>query len=124
MTDHLAHNLAGGPLAAALSNELVQLFRKHYGRGPTQTRTIISDDMIVCRLSDPFTTAEKTMIDIGRFEEVARLRAAVQEKLHEEFSEIIERLVNRKVIAHVSGVHADPDLCVNVFVLEPAANGG
>jgi uncharacterized protein YbcI len=124
LTDHLAHNLAGGPLAAALSNELVQLFRKHYGRGPTQTRTIISDDMIVCRLSDPFTTAEKTMIDIGRFEEVARLRAAVQEKLHEEFSEIIERLVNRKVIAHVSGVHADPDLCVNVFVLEPAANGG
>ena len=124
MTDQLAQSLAGGPLAAALSNELVQLFRKHYGRGPTQARTVISDDMIVCRLSDPFTTAEKTMIDIGRFEEVARLRAAVQEKLHEEFTEVIERLVNRKVIAHVSGVHSDPDLCVNVFVLEPPASGG
>ncbi len=90
MTDSLAQDLAGGPLVAALSNEFVKLFRNHYGRGPTQTRTIMVEDMIVCRMSDPFTTAEQTMIRIGRLEEVSRLRAAVQEQLREEFADVIE----------------------------------
>ena len=123
MTDSLAQDLSGGPLVAALSNEFVRLFRTYYGRGPTQTRTTFVDDMIVCRMSDPFTTAEQTMIEIGRYEEVARLRAAVQERLHEEFCRVIEDRVHRKVIAHVSGVHSKPDLCVNVFILEPADAG-
>jgi uncharacterized protein YbcI len=123
LTDSLAQDLSGGPLVAALSNEFVKLFRNHYGRGPTQTRTIMVEDMIVCRMSDPFTTAEQTMIRIGRMEEVATLRAAVQEQLRDDFSQVIEGLTRRKVVAHVSGVHADPDLCVNVFVLESIANG-
>ena len=124
MTDQLAQDLSGGPLVAALSNEFVRLFRAYYGRGPTQTRTVFVDDMIVCRMSDPFTTAEQTMIGIGRFEDVRTMRAAVQERLHEEFAGVIEGLVHRKVIAHMSAVHSQPDLCVNVFILEPAADGG
>lgn len=123
MTESLAQDLSGGPLVAALSNEFVKLFRNYYGRGPTQTRTILVEDMLVCRMTDPFTTAERTMIDIGRLEEVAALRAAVQDKLRDEFAGVIESLTHRRVIAHVSGVHADPDLCVNVFILEPTANG-
>ena len=123
LTDSLAQDLAGGQLTAALSNEFVRLFRAHYGRGPTQTRTVLLDDMLVCRMSDPFTTAEQTLIEIGRFEEVARMRAAVQEKLREEYAGVVEQLVHRPVIAHVSGVHADPDLCVNVFILGPPDGG-
>lgn len=123
MTDSLAQDLSGGPLVAALSNEFVRLFRTYYGRGPTQTRTVYIDDMIVCRMSDPFTTAEQTMIEIGRMEEVSRLRAAVQERLHEEFGKVIEDLVHRKVVAHVSGVHFKPDVCVNVFILEGSDGG-
>jgi uncharacterized protein YbcI len=122
LTDSLAQDLSGGPLVAALSNEFVRLFRLYYGRGPTQTRTIMVEDMIVCRMSDPFTTAEQTMIDMGHFNEVRSLRAAVQDKLLEQFTGVIEQLTHRKVLAHVSGVHADPDLCVNVFVLEPTGD--
>ena len=121
MTDSLAQDLSGGHLVSALSNELVQLYRKHYGRGPTQTRTHVLEDMVVCRMADPFTPAEQTLIQIGRFEEVTRLRSIVQEQLREEFAAVIERLTQRTVVAHVSGVHADPDLCVNVFMLAPAA---
>lgn len=119
MTDQLAQDLSGGPLLAALSNDLVRLYRHRYGRGPTQTRTVMVEDMIVCRMADPFTPAEQTLIDIGRFDEVARLRDAVQRSLREEFAGVIERLTHRRVVAHMSAVHAQPDLCVNVFVLEP-----
>lgn len=123
MTESLAQDLSGGHLVSALSNELVQLYRKHYGRGPTQTRTVVLDDMIVCRMADPFTPAEQTLIALGRFDEVSRLRALVQEKLRDEFAGVIERLVQRAVIAHMSAVHAGPDLCVNVFMLESPAGG-
>ena len=118
MTDSLAQDLTGGPLVAALSNEFVRLFRTHYGRGPTQTRTVIVEDMIICRMTDPFTTAERTMIDLGHYDDVSRLRSVVQERLRDDFARIIENLTHRKVLAHVSGVHADPDMCVSVFIVE------
>lgn len=123
MTGALTQDLFGGPLVAALSNEFVRLFRTHYGRGPTQTRTVIVEDMIICRMADPFTTAERTMIELGHYEDVARLRSVVQERLRDEFAGVIENLTRRRVLAHVSGVHADPDLCVSVFVVETPTDG-
>jgi uncharacterized protein YbcI len=111
-------DLHGGPLLAAISNELVRLFRKHYGRGPTMTRTVVIEDMVVCRMTEPFTTAERTLIGLGRLQEVAGMRREIRERLDEEYSAVIEELTKRPVAAHVSGVHADPDVCVEVFFLD------
>lgn len=36
---------------------------------------------------------------------------------------IVERQLDRKVIAFMSQNHIDPDLAVEVFVLEPAESG-
>jgi uncharacterized protein YbcI len=119
VTDPLSpDDLAGGPLLAAISNELVRLFRTHFGRGPTTTRTVVIEDMVVCRMSDPFTTTERTLISLGRLDEVAQLRRAVREELKDEYAAVIERLTRRKVVGHVSGVHADPDVCVEIFFLD------
>ena len=40
--------------------------------------------------------------------------------MHDELVEIVERELDRKVIAFMSQNHIDPDLAVEVFVLEPA----
>jgi uncharacterized protein YbcI len=116
--------LTGGPLLAAVSNELVRLYRTHFGRGPTQARTALVDDTLICQMSDPFTTTEKTLIGIGRGEQVAAMRRSVREALADEFNDAIEALTRRRVIAHVSGVHCSPDLSIEVFVLQPGNQDG
>jgi uncharacterized protein YbcI len=36
-----------------------------------------------------------------------------------EFRKVVEEATGRKVIAYMSSIHVDPDLAVEIFVLEP-----
>lgn len=42
MTSH-TEALTGGPLRAAISDEISHLLRRHAGQGPTQARTYLQD---------------------------------------------------------------------------------
>jgi uncharacterized protein YbcI len=120
-TTAIHERLQGGPLLAAISNEIVGVYRRHYGRGPTRARTVMVEDVVLCRLLDPFTVAERTLIDRGRFEEVFNVRHAFQMEMRDEFVEIVERLVGRRVNAFLSDCHVDPDLVTEMFFLEDGA---
>ncbi len=111
-------DLRGGPLLAAISNEIVSLYRRHYGRGPARARTVMVEDAVLVRLLDPFTVSERTLLARGRHAEVTRMRHAFQEEMKVEFFEVIERLVGRRVTAFLSNVHTDPDMVVELFFLE------
>ena len=39
--------------------------------------------------------------------------------MEEEFRSVVEDATGRKVIAYMSSIHVDPDLAVELFVLEP-----
>ncbi len=108
-----------GPLLSAISNEIVGLYRRYYGRGPTRARTVMVEDIVMCRLLDPFTTSERTLLQRGRTEEVAASRRAFQEEMRVEFVEVVERTTGRRVIAFISDMHTDPDMVVELFFLEP-----
>lgn len=108
--------LSGGSLSAAISNELVRLHRQHFGRGPTQTRTLVVEEMVVCRMTDPFTPAERTLIGLGRMDEVRVARRAIREGLATEFAGVIEGLVDRPVVAWAFDLHLDPDIAVEAFL--------
>jgi hypothetical protein len=41
--------------------------------------------------------------------------------MEDQFTSVVEEATGRKVIAYLSQVHHDPDLAVELFVLEPAA---
>jgi uncharacterized protein YbcI len=109
-----------GSLLATISNELVKLHAKCYGRGPTKARTLIVEDVVVCSLREPFTRAERTLLEMGRRDEVHGMRSAFQYELRDEFNAVIEGLTGRRVTAFVSDVHFDPDMAVLVFFLGPA----
>lgn len=49
-----------------------------------------------------------------------QLRHDYQLAMRDELVEIVERQLERKVIAFMSQNHIEPDLAVEVFVLEPA----
>ena len=65
-----------GQLAAAISNAMVGIHSKHYGKGPTKAKTYLVDDVVVTVMSDVFTTVERTLIDNDKA--VAWLRKGAQ----------------------------------------------
>jgi uncharacterized protein YbcI len=109
----------GGRLLTELSNAMVALHRQHFGRGPGAARTWIDDGVVVCMLSDVYTHVERTLIRSGHVDRVRETRILHQLALEPEFKRPVEELTARKVAAFVSSVHFDPDLAVEVFVLEP-----
>ena len=107
-----------------ISSEVVSLYRRHYGKGPTAAKTYAIDDVVVCVLRDGLSPVEKTLFEAGRAETVREMRSAFHEAVEEQFSEVVERLTGRRVVAFMSQAHVDPDLVVEVFVLEGAVLPG
>ena len=106
-------------MLAQISTELVQLHSRYYGKGPTKAKTHMVDDTVVCVLRGGFTTVERTLLDTGEVESVYQMRRSFQQAMEENFRLIVEQATGRNVIAYMSSIHVDPDLAVELFVLEP-----
>jgi uncharacterized protein YbcI len=106
-------------MLAKISTGLVQLHSRYYGKGPTKAKTHMVNDTVVCILRDGFTTVERTLLDTGEIESVYRMRRSFQQAMEGEFRRIVEEATGRNVIAYMSSIHVDPDLAVEMFVMEP-----
>ncbi len=106
-------------MLAQISTGLVQLHSRYYGKGPTKAKTHMVDDTVVCVLRGGFTTVERTLLDTGEVESVYQMRRSFQQAMEENFRLIVEQATGRNVIAYMSSIHVDPDLAVELFVLEP-----
>ena len=111
---------AVGEALADISNALVGLHKRFYGKGPVRAKTFLVDHTVLCMLEGGFTIVERTLIDIGRDEVVRDLRHNFQLAMQEQFTEVVETRLNRRVVAYLSQVHTDPDVAVELFMLEPA----
>jgi uncharacterized protein YbcI len=111
-----------GPMLASLSNAIVGLYKRYYGKGPTKARSYLMDDMVLCVLRGGLTRAEQTLARSGRIEAVTRQRQEFQAAVRDEFIETVEQIVGRSVVAFMSNVHMDPDLNVEIFMLERATD--
>jgi uncharacterized protein YbcI len=110
----------GQSLTAEVSKTMVRLMSEYTGRGPTKARTTIDGDLVVTLLRDTLTKGERRLADLGEVDSVLDMRRAFQRSMCDEASAAVGALVGRKVIGFMSANHADPDLAVEVFVLEPA----
>jgi uncharacterized protein YbcI len=114
-----------GELAAAISNTVVKALARTTGRGPTQAKTTIGENGVFVVLQDSLTVGERSLTDAGEGQVVLDLRRRWQRVMEHDVSREIEELTGRKVIGFMSDNHIDPDLAVEVFVLEPLpADGG
>jgi uncharacterized protein YbcI len=104
--------------AQAISNAITKLQREHYGRGPDSVRTVIGYDHIICFLENSFMPVERTLLDAGENEAVRETRLAFQRAMKERFVGVVEEISGRKVRAFLSQVSLQPDISVEVFVLE------
>jgi uncharacterized protein YbcI len=108
-----------GELAAKISTTVVRALARTTGRGPTKARTTLGDNGIFVVLQDSLTRGEQTLADAGEGVAVLDLRRRWQRVMQADVSREIEQLTGRKVIGFMSDNHIDPDLAVEVFVLEP-----
>jgi uncharacterized protein YbcI len=107
----------GGAQAAAISNALVQLHRRAYGKGPTKAKTYLLDDLVVCVLEGGALRIEETLRDHGEEEMVHQVRRTFQAVLNDEFSEIIESTTGRRVRTFMSQFDPEHNIGVEIFFL-------
>jgi uncharacterized protein YbcI len=109
---------------ASISTRLVQLHSRYYGKGPMKAKTYLVNDTVICLLRGGFTRVERTLIEQGRSDAVHEIRRSFQKAMEQQFREVVEGATGRKVIAYMSQVHEDPELALELFVLEPTAEEG
>jgi len=108
---------------ADVTRDLVQLHREYYGKGPNKARSYMVNDTVISILKGGFTTVETTLIDEGKAGTVHEMRRSFQAAMEERFRGVVERATGRGVIAYMSQIHTDPDLAVELFMLEPVTDG-
>ena len=106
-------------MTAAISNAMVGLLHRYTGRGPTRARTTIGENIIVCVMGATLTKGEQTLALNGKAEVVLHSRRAFQDTIQSEAISAVQELSGRQVVAFMSNNHIDPDLAVEVFILEP-----
>jgi uncharacterized protein YbcI len=121
--DPATEALSGGRLLSEITNRIVAYMREHYGRGPIKAKTYVLDNLIVCVLSDGFTAIERTMMEGGEPELVLDMRRDFQRMMKARYSQMVQELTGRKVLAFLSQAHVEPDLTIEIFLLDGPVSG-
>ncbi len=113
-------------LLTAISNEMVQLFKSQFGRGPTRARTYwAGEDVLISVLEDTLTPAERNLVNMGEHQRLRDTRMFFQYATVREFCEPIERLTGRRVRAFLSAMDSEVDgLSAETFILHPRGYDG
>jgi uncharacterized protein YbcI len=110
--------LSGGELNAALTREVVRIHATNTGRGPTKSFSFYNGTIVVTVMQEVMTRAEQRLAANGESEAVLRMRQLFQRTMGPELRASVEQLTGRKVVAFMSDSHVEPDMAVEVFVLD------
>jgi uncharacterized protein YbcI len=113
-----------GELGAAISTAVVHMLAQRTGKGPTKAKTTLGENGVFIVLEDTLTKGERHLADAGESAAVLDIRRRWQRVMREEMTSRVEELTGRRVVGFMSDNHIDPDLAVEVFVLERAVEPG
>lgn len=104
--------------SSSISTAVVRLMHEHTGRGPTNSRTRITPEVIVVLLRDCLNPSELRLINEGQHAVVWQLRRAFQAEMREAMIAIVEAATDQGVEAFLTDVSLDPDITVDIFVMQ------
>ncbi len=113
-----SHEDGDGTLRQDISTAMVGLYKDHYGEGPTRCRTYLHPDLVIVVLGGGYSAAEQTLWEAGKWYEVRQARLLWQDSMQAKFVDVIKELTGREVSAFMSANRQDPDLAVEMFLLE------
>jgi uncharacterized protein YbcI len=105
---------------ADFSREMVRLYKEQFGRGPTKARSdFAGPDVVVCTLEHSLTPAEQRLAELGEHQRLRDTRLYFQYATKDQFCEVVERCLGRKVRGFVSGIDTEEDVSAEIFYLLP-----
>lgn len=107
-----------GELLADISNAIVRIHKREFGKGPVKARAHLSQDLLVVVLEGGFTRGEQTLQESGHEQELLSARRAMQYSIEDEFRAAIESLLYRSVRSLMTANDPSNDLQAEIFVLE------
>jgi len=116
-----SQHVRGGELNAALTREVVRIHTANLGRGPRKSFSLHHGNVVVTVMEESMTKAEQSLARAGNGDAVLALRRLFQGAMGEELKDSVERLTGRTVTAFLNDNHLDPDLAVEVFILDEQA---
>jgi uncharacterized protein YbcI len=108
-----------GQVLADVSNAIVRIHKRFYGKGPVKARAHLSQDLLTVILEGGYTRGEQTLRDHGHAQEVVRSRLAMQASIEDEFRAAVESILYRSVRSFMSANDPSNSLQAEIFVLEP-----
>ena len=99
---------------------MVRAQKKFFGKGPTEAKSYLLDDILLIVMRGGLTTAEKTMLDFGQPDQVRQFRQLFENEMTERLTTMVEELTGRKVVNYQSQVMFDPDIVVEMFIFDSA----
>ncbi len=109
---------ATGNMRLAISNALVAVKKRLYGKGPVKVKTYINDNYVFAVLEGGLTRNEETLLAAGESRMVRDYRLRFQEVVSETITNAVEEVTGRKVLAYHSQIVFDPDRAFEIFVLD------
>jgi uncharacterized protein YbcI len=107
-----------GDLRLAISNSLVMVKKKLYGKGPVKAKTYINDNYVFAVLEGGLTKNEETLLEAGEHRLVRDYRLRFQEAVSQTIRTTIEEVTGQRVLAYHSQIVFDPDRAFEIFVLD------
>jgi uncharacterized protein YbcI len=102
---------------ASVANEIVRLKAQYYGKGPTEAKAYLNDNVLVVVLKGGLTTVERTLLEGGDGALVRQVRLRFQEIMEANFVDAVQRLTEYNVASYMSQIVFDPDYAFEFFVL-------
>lgn len=103
---------------AAISNAMVGLKKRFFGKGPQKAQTFIHGRFVFAVLEGGLARSEETLLEAGKDDEVRRNRLLFQETMTKPVTEAVGDITNREVVAYHSQIVFRPDITVEFFVLD------
>lgn len=110
--------LSGGELNAAVTREVIRVQNESHGRGPKKAYSFHHGNVLVTVLEEVLTPAERRLAGNGESDAVLRMRSLYQKNMVPELKKSIEEITGRRVTASMSDNHVEPDMAVEVFILD------
>lgn len=118
-----SHEPHDGDLRQDISNAIVGLYKENFGKGPLKCRTYLLPELVLVVLGGGYTAGEQALFEAGKWYEVRQARQSWKDTMEVRFIDKIEELTGQTVKAFMGANHQDPDLAVELFVLESRETG-
>ncbi len=103
-----------------ISNAVGHVHKQLVGRGPTNVRTHINDDVVLCLLEGGFTQAERTVWENLGEAAVIELRLRLQDAMRRAVVEAVETILGRRVRSFMSANDPEHDVQAEIMLLDAA----